>query len=102
MRDGDGFTCVGILHVGEHDIRCSNRYGHGYLTTDQALMKSCNAALMTMGMRIGVDDFRKYMTIFNIGNRTGIDLPGEAARSGAGCGRHDHHRPGGQLLRTGL
>ena len=34
---------------------------------------------MTMGMRIGVDDFRKYMTIFNIGNRTGIDLPGEAA-----------------------
>ena len=79
VRDGDGFTCVGILHVGEHDIRCSNRYGHGYLTTDQALMKSCNAALMTMGMRIGVDDFRKYMTIFNIGNRTGIDLPGEAA-----------------------
>ena len=70
---------LGILHVGEHDIRCSNRYGHGYLTTDQALMKSCNAALMTMGMRIGVDDFRKYMTIFNIGNRTGIDLPGEAA-----------------------
>lgn len=79
VRDGDGFTCVGKLHVGEHDIRCSNLYGHGLLSTEQSLMKSCNAALMQMGMRIGNDDFMKYLDIFNIGKRTGIDLPGEAA-----------------------
>jgi len=78
VRDSDGFTCVGVLHVGDHDIKCSNNYGHGWLSTEQALMKSCNAALMQMAMRIGVDDFMKYMDIFNIGNRTGIDLPGEA------------------------
>lgn len=79
LSDGDGFTCVGTLHVGDHDISCSNIYGHGYLTTGQALMKSCNSALMQMAERIGIEDFRNYMRIYNFGQKTGIDLPGEAA-----------------------
>ena len=79
LSDGDGFTCVGKLHVGDHDISCSNTYGHGYLTTGQAIMKSCNSALMQMAQRIGIDDFRNYMRIYNFGQKTGIDLPGEAS-----------------------
>ncbi|MCI5481665.1 MAG: penicillin-binding protein 2 [Lachnospiraceae bacterium] len=79
VRDGDPWTCVGSLEVGDHTIHCSNVWGHGVLTTDQALMKSCNAALMQMAMRIGNDDFMKYMDVFNLGKKTGIDLPGEAA-----------------------
>ena len=62
VRDSDGFTCVGVLHVGDHDIKCSNNYGHGWLSTEQSLMKSCNAALMQMAMRIGVDDFMNFFS----------------------------------------
>ena len=42
-------------------------------------MDSCNDALMQMARDyIGVQDFTKYQSIFGFGQKTGIDLPGEA------------------------
>jgi stage V sporulation protein D (sporulation-specific penicillin-binding protein) len=47
-------------------------------TVEQALMNSCNDALMQMSYSIGVDNFTTYQQIFGFGQKTNIDLPGEA------------------------
>ena len=72
------YYCDGGQHIGGYDIACVNNEGHGIQTIEEAIMHSCNDALMQMGSQIGVDIFTKYQNIFNIGLRTGIDLPGEA------------------------
>lgn len=73
------YYCSGAVQVGIWNIRCSNRNGHGELTLTQAIEKSCNAALIKIGEELGADSFIKYQKLFNYGQKTGIDLPGEAA-----------------------
>ena len=74
----DWYECDGVEKIGGHDIRCVQRSGHGSLTPEQAVMNSCNDAMMHMASDIGAEDFYKYQNIFNFGLRTNIDLPGEA------------------------
>lgn len=76
------FYCGGSLHIGDYDIHCINRDGHGILTVKGAIENSCNVALMQIGEMIGAVDFTKYQHIFGFGEMTGIDLPGEAETSG--------------------
>ena len=78
VSTGDSFYCDGYEHVGGHDIHCVNRSGHGMETLEQTLMNSCNDAMMQISYRLGSDIFTKYQQIFGFGQRTGIDLPGEA------------------------
>lgn len=76
------FYCGGSLHIGDYDIHCINRDGHGTLTVKGAVENSCNVALMQIGELIGAVDFSKYQHIFGFGELTGIDLPGEASTEG--------------------
>jgi stage V sporulation protein D (sporulation-specific penicillin-binding protein) len=39
---------------------------------------SCNVGFVTVGLRLASIDFIKYVHNFNFGQKTGIDLPGEA------------------------
>lgn len=78
VSTGDSFYCDGYEHVGGHDIHCVNRSGHGMETLEQTLMNSCNDAMMQISYRLGSDIFTKYQQIFGFGQRTGVDLPGEA------------------------
>ena len=66
-------------YVGDHDIHCSNRNGHGTQSLKVALENSCNVALMQIGSAIGKEQFVRYQQLFGFGQSTGIDLPGEAA-----------------------
>lgn len=77
MKGDETYYCDGHQEVGGHNIRCVNRSGHGTETIAQAISNSCNDALMQMASKIGVTEFCKYQSIFNIGYKTGIDLPGE-------------------------
>ena len=43
------------------------------------MQNSCNPALISVGLRLGVDNYYKYFEQFGLKKRTGIDLPGEAA-----------------------
>lgn len=76
------YECDGVERIGGHDIKCSNRSGHGTETIEKAVMDSCNDALMGMAIDIGKEDFYKYQNIFNFGLKTNIDLPGEARTDG--------------------
>lgn len=71
------FVCEGALEVGDHTIHCNNLLGHGELSLQGALDKSCNVALMKMGAMLGRSTFMKYNKIFNFGLKTNIDLTGE-------------------------
>lgn len=78
----ESYTCGGVLHVGDHDIHCSNRGGHGTQTLKRALENSCNVALMQIGESMGAEEFTRYQELFGFGEMTGIDLPGEASTEG--------------------
>ena len=72
------YFCGGSLAVGKWNIRCANRSGHGQITLTQAVEFSCNVAMMIIGEKMGSAAFVKYQNLFNYGQKTGVDLPGEA------------------------
>ena len=76
------FVCDGGQEVGGYRIKCVSIYGHGTLSVQESLMKSCNDCMMQMAARLGIAKFTKYQQIFGFGQKTGIDLPGEAETSG--------------------
>lgn len=76
------FVCDGGYEVGGYRIRCVSRMGHGTIDLAHTLMLSCNDAMMQMSAALGVDRFTKYQALFGLGQKTGIDLPGEADTSG--------------------
>ena len=76
------YDCGGMLHIGDHDIHCSNRSGHGSQSLKKSLENSCNVALMHIGNSIGKEEFCRYQRLFGFGEYTGIDLPGEASTDG--------------------
>lgn len=75
----DTFFCPGYKLVEDRRIHCHKRAGHGSETFTQGIMNSCNPVFIELGMRLGTDNFYKYFRQFGLLDRTGIDLPGEAA-----------------------
>ena len=80
VNGGMTFECDGGEQF-DRWVSCVNRNGHGTETVEGALMDSCNDALMQMSYRIGAENFLEYQSIFGFGQKTGIDLPGEANTS---------------------
>ncbi|WP_083963315.1 penicillin-binding transpeptidase domain-containing protein [Ruminococcus gauvreauii] len=75
----DTFSCPGFRVVEDRRIHCHKRTGHGAETFLQAAENSCNPVFIDVGLRLGVDNFYKYFKQFGLLEKTGIDLPGEAA-----------------------
>lgn len=73
-----GFSCPGFVIVDDRTIHCHKRAGHGSQDFTHAMMNSCNPALITVGLRLGIDNYYSYFEQFGLKNKTGIDLPGEA------------------------
>lgn len=73
------FSCPGFIIVDDRKIRCHKIGGHGTQTFVQCMQNSCNPALISVGLRLGVDNYYKYFEQFGLKKRTGIDLHGEAA-----------------------
>jgi len=73
------FICVGHEVINGVTIRCW-RYQttHGYQTLRDALMNSCNPALMQLGKKIGATTLYKYYEAFGLFDRTGIATSGES------------------------
>ena len=84
ISPNDTFYCDGYQEVAGHQIKCTafRKGGHGMLTVAEALMVSCNDALMQIAAKMGATTFTRYMNAFGFGQKTGIDLPGEADAKG--------------------
>lgn len=74
----DRFTCPGYITVEDRRIRCHKAGGHGAENFREGIMNSCNPVFITIGARLGVDNFYTYLNRFGIMEKTGVDLPGEA------------------------
>ncbi len=79
LSGDETYVCDGSEWVGGYEIHCVNRNGHGTETIQDALSNSCNDALMQMSYVIGAENFANYQSIFGFGQKTGIDLTGEAS-----------------------
>lgn len=72
------FYCAGHEIVNGIKINCWKKVTtHGSQTLRQALMNSCNPALMQLGKRIGAPTLYKYYEAFGLFDKTGIATSGE-------------------------
>lgn len=72
------FSCPGFIIVDDRKIRCHKVGGHGGQDFTHCMMNSCNPALISVGLLLGVDTYYDYFTHFGLLTKTGVDLPGEA------------------------
>ena len=56
---------------------CWKRSGHGWLNVTQAIERSCNYFFYETGRRAGIDAIDEVAHSFGLGQKTGIELPGE-------------------------
>ncbi len=75
----DRFSCPGFRIVEDRKIRCHKVGGHGGESFLQGAMNSCNPVFIDVGQRLGIDNYYHYFEQFGLKEKTGIDLPGEAA-----------------------
>jgi len=79
VNDKSTFNCSYSINVAGQTYHCHKKEGHGVQSMAQAISNSCNPAFITIGQLIGSQTFSKYFKAFGFTEKTGIDLPGEAA-----------------------
>ena len=80
LYGGETYECPGYKVVAGQRIRCNKV--HGLQTLSDGIAYSCNVVLMDVSATLGAEAFCKYQNTFFFGEKTGIDLPGEADTSG--------------------
>lgn len=78
VKESDHFVCGGSTKVANRVIHCWKRTGHGDETFVEIIKNSCNVGFMELGRRLGKVNLNKYILKFGFGQKTGIDLSGEA------------------------
>lgn len=73
----DTFLCDGEQIYDGTVIHCNHI--HGNMTLSGTLANSCNDSLMQISFVLGKNIFAKYLSLYQFGTKTGIDLPGEEA-----------------------
>jgi penicillin-binding protein 2 len=76
--------CPGSFQLGQQVFRCWRRSGHGSESIVDALRDSCDVYFYQMSVRLGIDKLIKWSKELGVGERTGIDLPGESRGNIAG------------------
>lgn len=82
LGGNETYKCKGYTVVAGHTIRCSNYRSHGTETLSDVIANSCNVAMISIADSLGAKAFCKYQGYFSFGQKTGIDLPGEAETAG--------------------
>jgi penicillin-binding protein 2 len=70
-------NCPGFLQFADRSYRCWKDSGHGSIPVERALIESCDVFFYQVGLKLGVDRLAQYVTMFGLGERTGIGLQGE-------------------------
>lgn len=74
----DTFFDSGSINVDGATIHCWKSGGHGAQTFLNVVENSCNPGFVNLGFRLGKEKLFKYIKDFGFGEKTGIDLTGEA------------------------
>ena len=73
------FYCGGSCTVDGERIKCWRTIGHGSQTLVEGFKNSCNCVFVQLALRLGVDGLYKYMDLFGIGSKTGVDVASESS-----------------------
>ena len=71
------FFCSGKYRLGRREFKCWNKYGHGNVDMETAIVQSCNVYFYNLIRKMNIDLWAKYVKMFGFGEKTGIDLPNE-------------------------
>jgi len=69
----------GIVSIGSWYIQNSDGKAYGTRTMTQVLERSLNTGVVFVQQKISKDNFKKYVKNFGFGDKTNIDLSGEAS-----------------------
>ncbi|RSK26936.1 stage V sporulation protein D [Bacillus sp. HMF5848] len=72
------FHDSGAVKVAGATLHCWKRGGHGDQTFLEVVQNSCNPGFVELGQRVGEEALFEYIRKFGFGEKTGIDLQGEA------------------------
>ncbi|MBI2251661.1 MAG: penicillin-binding protein 2 [Armatimonadetes bacterium] len=71
------FYCKGVYYLGNSPFNCFVRGGHGNISFEDAIAKSCDVVFYQLGEKLGINKMEYYARAFGLGEKTGIDLRGE-------------------------
>ena len=77
--DKDTFYDGGSVNVENARIKCWKHGGHGAQTYLQVVENSCNPGFVSIGQKLGKEKLFEYINLFGFGEKTGVDLNGEAS-----------------------
>jgi penicillin-binding protein 2 len=69
--------CPGHATFFGRPFKCWKGGGHGTVDLRTAIAQSCNVYFYTIGNMTGIDKIHKWATLLGLGEKSGIDLPGE-------------------------
>lgn len=77
ITENSTFYCSGSVELYNKEFNCWFRPGHGNLNLPEAIRNSCNIYFYQLGRRLSIDTIAEYARLMGLGQKTGIDLPGE-------------------------
>jgi penicillin-binding protein 2 len=69
--------CSGSTVMYGRPFSCHKKGGHGRVDLHKAIVNSCNVFFYHLGQRLGIDKIAYYAKGMGLGQKTGVDLPGE-------------------------
>ena len=78
LTAGTVYSCGGIWNFGGHPFHCWSK-GHGSIDLLTAIQNSCNIYFYHAADRVGIENIDKWGALFGLGQKTGVDLPGETS-----------------------
>lgn len=69
--------CTGSTKLGKATFHCWKRGGHGWKDMLGAIEESCDVYFYDLAQRLGIDRIAEMARRFGLGERLGIELPGE-------------------------
>ncbi len=71
------FQCNGVVQIYRQPRHCWYEPGHGRMTLVSAIKDSCNIFFYQTGRLMEIDTIAQFGTLLGLGQKTGVDLPGE-------------------------
>lgn len=71
-------NCTSSIRVADTVYHCANHRAHGSQSLCQGLMNSCNTFFISLGQKLGVENYYNYFERFGFTERTGIDAANES------------------------
>ncbi len=76
--ENDEYVDDGDIEVSGTHLHCWKSGGHGHQTFLEVVQNSCNPGFIVLGQKLGKEKLFSYIEEFGFGQKTGVDLQGEA------------------------